>query len=68
MRRESAEDQKQSSQKLSEAGEHRHLLILYGSGNFVKKINYLKAGFAILLAVYGIGCATDFVAGSLLDV
>jgi hypothetical protein len=33
----------------------------------VKKINYLKAGFTVLLAVYGIVCASDVASGSALD-
>jgi hypothetical protein len=33
----------------------------------VKKINYLKAGFTVLLAVYGIVCAADVASGSALD-
>jgi hypothetical protein len=33
----------------------------------VKKINYLKAGFTVLLAVYGIVCAADVASGSFLD-
>lgn len=33
----------------------------------VKKINYLKAGFTVLLAIYGIVCASDVASGSALD-
>ncbi len=33
----------------------------------VKKINYLKAGFTVLLAIYGIVCAADVASGSFLD-
>ncbi len=33
----------------------------------MKKINYLKAGFTVLLAIYGIVCATDVASGSALD-
>lgn len=33
----------------------------------VKNINFLKAGFTVLLAIYGIVCATDVAVGSSLD-
>jgi len=36
-------------------------------GDIVKRINYLKAGFTVVLAVYGIICARDVMVPFFLD-